>query len=242
MARSLFTQFCYSLRDLRCRALFDELRKNKLGNVLDVGGWEFYKSAIANNVQFDSWTILDLGEKFPDAINDPRVSFVEGDGCNINFKPSSFDTVLSIQVLEHVFDPIQMFSELVRVLQPAGKIYVLVPQTSTLHGAPDHFYNFTVYWLLEAAKRNNLKIERVLPLGGRWSSFASQLLYFVFQSLKFRGMYVPEFSRGPLFWVLLPFMLLVVAIAMPICMFFSIADLKDEANNHLLVASKPAQI
>ena len=43
---------------------------------------------------------------------------------NLPFEDESFDAVLSCGVLEHVFDPDASLNELLRVLQPGGKLYV----------------------------------------------------------------------------------------------------------------------
>lgn len=234
-----FTKLLYFARDLRSRKLFEAVAEQPLGTVLDVGGWDFYLTAEAHGARFTSWTVLDLPDKQPASIADPRIKFISGDGCNMDFPDGSFDTVLSVQVLEHVFDAQQMVAEMCRVLKPGGKLVLLVPQTSTLHMAPHHYYNFTRYWVAEVLRRNNMETVSLLPLGGRWSSTASHLVYFFLQSLRRSGMWIPEYRRSPWFYLLFPFMALFACVAIPICLIFSLADLREEPNNHLAVARKP---
>src|SRR5258706_5336413 len=108
MAKSLLVRALYWVRDFRSRALFDVLRRYSRGEVLDVGGWDFVVSAMKKKIPFDTWTVLEVDPARIVAVADPRVKTVHGDGCAMGFAEESFDTVLSMQVLEHVFDPMSM--------------------------------------------------------------------------------------------------------------------------------------
>jgi SAM-dependent methyltransferase len=236
----LYSRFVYAARDTRSRPLFDALRKYTRGAVLDVGGRDFFHTAASHGVEFDRWTTLEPeGDEVP-AIADPRFSLVRGDGCEMtDIADASYDTVLSIQVIEHVFEPMKMVEEIARVLRPGGHAIFLVPQTSTLHLAPNHFYNFTRYWIVEAMKRAHLDIVELSPLGGRWSSTASHLFHFFPQSLRVKGTTSPDVRRPRAFYPLYPLMALVAGAGIPISMLLSLGDLGEEPNNHLCVARKP---
>jgi hypothetical protein len=49
----------------------------------------------------------------------------------------------------------------------------------------------------------------------------------------------PAIRRNALFWVLLPFQMLFALFLIPVAMFFSLGDLGEEPNNHLVVARRP---
>jgi SAM-dependent methyltransferase len=236
---SLYSRFVYAARNARSRPLFSAIRRYSRGAVLDVGGRDFFLTAVEQNVAFDRWTTLEPeGDEVP-AIDDPRFELVRGDGCDMNgIADASFDTVLSIQVVEHVFEPMKMVEEIARVLRPGGHAIFLVPQTSTLHLAPNHFYNFTRYWIVEAMRRAGLEILELEPLGGRWSSTASHLFQFFPQSLRVKGTTVPEVRRSRAFYLLYPAMAAVAAAGIPLSMLLSLGDLPDEPNNHLCVVRK----
>lgn len=56
-----------------------------------------------------------------------KAEFVLYDGETIPFSDNSFDAALSISVLEHVSDPINYLSEILRVLKPGGYLYLALP-------------------------------------------------------------------------------------------------------------------
>lgn len=237
-AKPAHLRLLYLARDLRSRALFEALEARSRGRVLDVGGGDFFLTARARGIPFESWTTLEPSAERAPRIDDPRFHPVAGDGCRMEFEDRSFDTVLAVQVLEHVFEPIQLVEEIGRVLRPGGHAILLVPQTGTMHLAPHWYGNLSRSWIEEALARAGLEVVELRPLGGFWSSIASRLVYFFFQSFRVEGMSSRECRRGPLYYVLWPIMALFAIAAIPVCLLFSLGDLSEEPNNHLVVARK----
>lgn len=242
--KSIIWKILYALRDLRAKKVFRALQEYCSGDVLDIGGWDFYLS-IKNNkrITYKSWTILE-NENDP-AVNefkivDSTVRLLKGDGCKMQLEDSSFDTVLNIQVLEHVFEPIKMVQEVSRVLKPDGYAIFLIPQTGVIHYAPEHYYNFTRFWIQKVMEKSNLEILELTPLGGIWSSMASHLFHFFLQSIRFGGMSYPECKRNFWYFILYPFMTIYALFNIPACMFLSLGDLIEEPNNHFVLVRKKA--
>lgn len=220
--------------------MFRALRRYSKGSVLDVGGYDFFLTAKKKGVPFTHWTVIEPSKELVSPVSDPSYSFVAGDGCDMpQFRDGEFDTAINIQVLEHVFEPIKMAKEIGRVLKPHGHAIFLLPQTSTLHMAPHHFYNFTRYWIEEAMKQAGLSIVELEPLGGRFSTTASHMAYFILQAFRYPGMTMPDTKRSVLSYIALPFMLLFAVIAVPVCLLLSLFDFPEESNNFLVVAKKP---
>ncbi len=238
--KPLLVRALYRARDFRSRALFAALRRHCRGDVLDVGGWDFFLTARRRGARFATWTTLEpSAERLPD-LREPGFRVVQGDGCAMDFADASFDTVLCVQVLEHVFEPIRMVAEIGRVLRPGGAALLLLPQTSTTHLAPHYYGNFSRYWIRAALARTGLELVEHRPLGGVWSSMASHLFYFFLQAFRFPGMSDRECRRGALFYALFPLQALFALVALPVCLFLALGDLVEEPNNHLVVARKPA--
>jgi SAM-dependent methyltransferase len=237
--KPLWVRWLYRARDWRSRELYRVLRRHVRGEVLDVGGWDFFLTARARGLEFERWVSLDSAAERLAGTDDARLQEVRGDGCALCFAEASFDTALCLQVLEHVLEPLRMVSELGRVLRPGGVAVLLVPQTSTTHLAPHYYGNFSRFWIEAALSRAGLRVLEHRRLGGVWSSMASHLVFFFLQALRMPGMVDPEVRRGPGFYLLLPLMVVWALIALPVTLVLSLGDLGDEPNNHLVVAEKP---
>jgi SAM-dependent methyltransferase len=219
--------------------VFDALERFCVGRVLDVGGWDFVETALRRGVRFDQWVTLERDIARLPKLTEPRVTIVYGDGCAMGIGTEQFDTVVNLQVLEHVFEPILMVEEIARVLRPGGHAIFLIPQTSTVHLAPNFYQNFSRFWIRGALQRAGLDVIELVPLGGIWSSMASHLVYFFLEASRAEGMSDPAIRRNTAFWLLLPLQVLYALVSIPICILLSIGDLGEEPNNHLVVACKP---
>lgn len=96
--------------------------------------------------------ILDCGAGwrqiyFPNVVNLEIAPYMSTDvlgvGEDLPFRDEVFDAVFSLAVLEHVRDPFRCAAEIVRVLKPGGRLYVVVPFMQHYHGYPHHYFNMT---------------------------------------------------------------------------------------------------
>jgi SAM-dependent methyltransferase len=76
------------------------------------------------------------------------------------FRDGAFDGVFSAAVLEHVTDPFQAASEMMRVLRPGGQLFCSVPFLQPEHGYPHHYYNMTSDGLVNAFTRVGAKLDQ----------------------------------------------------------------------------------
>jgi SAM-dependent methyltransferase len=103
--------------------------------------------------------LLDLGgstksgyhELLPGVVSITTVNINREYGCDLVFdiqKPfpletDTFQTVLAINVLEHIFDFHAVVRETFRVLKPKGRFVVAVPFMFHIHGSPDDYFRYT---------------------------------------------------------------------------------------------------
>jgi SAM-dependent methyltransferase len=97
------------------------------------------------------------------------------DGKRLPFDDASFDTVLSVQVLEHTPHPAELISEMSRVLRPSGILLMTVPFSFRLHEEPHDYLRFTPHILRELCQTAGLTIEEIVPRGSLWSLIAHKL-------------------------------------------------------------------
>lgn len=69
-----------------------------------------------------------------------QLKFKLGDAHNLNFKNNTFDAVFALEVMEHVFNPQDVFKEVKRVLKKNGYFIVLVPS--------DNFLFNLIWWFV----------------------------------------------------------------------------------------------
>ncbi len=64
-------------------------------------------------------------------------------GDRIPFADNTFESAMTLHVLEHVKKPWEIARELIRVVKPGGAILSTVPYVCPVHGFPYHFFSMT---------------------------------------------------------------------------------------------------
>lgn len=75
------------------------------------------------------------------------------------FQENSFDAIVLMNVLEHVFDTRTFLKELVKTLKPDGKLIVAVPFLIKVHQEPFDFVRFTQFSLQRWGDESGLAVE-----------------------------------------------------------------------------------
>ena len=120
------------------------------GDVLEVGSGLGANTRFLYQKNINSWTALEpdqsLLESSRGIINDLPVQFMHGDLCVIERVPQ-YDTVLYIDVLEHIEQDRAEIVEAMARLRPGGHLIVLVPAFMFLYSLYDsaigHFRRYT---------------------------------------------------------------------------------------------------
>ena len=90
---------------------------------------------------------------------------VYADGQKLPFKQGSIDSILLLDVIEHLPNPEQCINEIYRVLKPEGKLLLRVPFMYPIHDAPLDFHRWTEYGLKQLATNNNFTITNTQRTG-----------------------------------------------------------------------------
>lgn len=140
--------------------------------VLEVGAglgaitarYEHGRQVVANDLSPSC--VQALHERFADH---PNVRVEERDLRTLEPKPE-FDSVLMVNVLEHIADDAGALQGLARVLVPGGNIVVYVPALNGLYGPWDkkigHYRRYSVWRLREVFREAGLE-----PVELRWANF-----------------------------------------------------------------------
>lgn len=89
---------------------------------------------------------------------------------------ASFDSILCVEVLEHVPDPIQAIKEFSRLLKAGGSLVLTAPFCSLSHFAPYHFCSgFNAYWYQKHLPEREFEILQLTPNGNFFEFVAQEL-------------------------------------------------------------------
>ncbi len=79
-------------------------------------------------------------------------------GSKIPFSDKEFDSVITSQVLEHVFNPQQFLSEINRVMKPKSKLLLTVPFIWDEHEQPFDYGRYSSFGLKDLLEKNGFII------------------------------------------------------------------------------------
>ena len=233
------SRVAYWLRDRLSGPLFDAFDTEGC-DVLDVGGGSFFLRLRSRGHTWNRYVVVEPDESLLPA-PDAAIETILATATDLPFPDKSFDRVLAIQVLEHVFEPIRATEEMYRCLRPGGELVILVPQSGNLHLVPYHFQNLTRFWIFEQADRLGAEVALWQPLGGAWRTIASRLFLMFWPVFDLHETRDPLLRRRPWhYWLFFPFQVVTAAFFFPIALVLSLSDVTEEANNHLVVLRKPA--
>jgi SAM-dependent methyltransferase len=91
------------------------------------------------------------------------------DGKTLPFEDRSFDTVISIQVLEHTPHPQTVVREMSRVAKKDGIVIVSAPFSFRLHEEPHDYFRYTPYGLRAIFEEAGLVVDGLLTERDVWS-------------------------------------------------------------------------
>jgi SAM-dependent methyltransferase len=88
---------------------------------------------------------------------------------------SAFDTVLCLEVLEHVPDPRAVLASIASVLKPGGMLVLTAPHLSRLHEEPHDYFRYTSHGLRALAQSAGLEVVELAGHAGLLSFLSHQL-------------------------------------------------------------------
>ncbi|HEY4495214.1 MAG TPA: class I SAM-dependent methyltransferase [Candidatus Paceibacterota bacterium] len=140
------------------------------GKVIDIGcGMMHYKEFITKLPTVTRYDALDI---------EARAMSVDiiGDVQNMDaIKSNTYDTVLCLQVIEHIPNPFRAINEIYRILKPNGVLILSAPHLSRLHEEPNDFYRYTKYGLRYMLEKSEFKDISIIPVGGLFSFIGQQI-------------------------------------------------------------------
>jgi len=172
LQNSLEEWLWYSIRRRLLDADLEALRDHMHGRVLEIGSGRrgrrgYFQPPIG---RVETWIYLDLESK--------REPHIRGDVEYLCLKDGVFDTIVCLEVLEHVTHPQVAMKEMHRVLNDG----VLILSTPFLHGVhePLDYWRFTEHGLRYLLTASGFKIRYVKRQGAALSVVVNILKYIIY--------------------------------------------------------------
>lgn len=136
---------------------YEKLARLKLsGRVLDMGG--------GRNARY--LPLLPAGITVESVNIDPKIAptHLVQPGQPLPLADNSFDAVICLNTLEHIYDALPVLHDLHRVVKPGGAVHVMVPFMFRIHGHPDDYVRATPSWWRESFARAGFRSLAFFPL------------------------------------------------------------------------------
>ena len=87
---------------------------------------------------------------------------------------NKFDSILAINLLEHIFHSRELLKESFRILNPGGRLIITVPFLHQIHPSPHDYYRYTKECLVQLLCESNFSEIEVSEIGiGAFSGVAN---------------------------------------------------------------------
>lgn len=120
------------------------------------------------------------------------------DGKRLPFPDASFDSVLTTEVLEHIFNPDEALAELARVLRPGGRMLLTCPFAWELHEEPHDYARYTPHALRALLDRAGFDVEVHERAGSAVRALGQLSVLTTTRTLRRMFQHAPRFLRGPI--------------------------------------------
>lgn len=114
------------------------------GSVFDIGGGDLahYKSIILNQSNVTSYSSINISREM-------SPTFVADLSDTLNLPSIKFDTVVTLNTLEHLRRPEYVLRYAYDCLHPGGKLIVIIPFLIRVHASPHDYVRLTATWWAE---------------------------------------------------------------------------------------------
>lgn len=138
-------------------SLIGWISRDARGRVLDVGCADrWIESQLSEGCEYIGLDYPATGKELYDA----RPS-VFADASRLPFLDESMDTIVMLEVLEHLRSPNEAMREIARVLRPGGRLLLSMPFLYPIHDAPYDYQRLTRHGLVRDAEDAGIHVDAV---------------------------------------------------------------------------------
>jgi SAM-dependent methyltransferase len=132
----------------------------------------------------ESYTGVDWGN----SLHEQKADIIADLNITLPVESEKADTVISLNVMEHLREPQVFLAEAYRILKPGGAMILQVPFMWWIHESPYDYYRFTRFGLEYLTRKSGFAYVEVYPMTGFWTTW---FLKFNYQSARLiRGPFI----------------------------------------------------
>ena len=178
------------------------LKEHCTGIILDIGSADrWIEMHFDVNTQYVALDYPETGQDLYQSRPD-----VFADAASLPFQDDSIDTVLLLEVLEHIAEPRKALKEIARVLKPGGRVLLTMPFIYPVHDAPFDFQRYTQFGLERELKAVGFTVDEIE------NSLSSSCTAGLIVCLAISGAIVQSIQERSLSIIFVPFFLLLIPI------------------------------
>ncbi len=112
------------------------------------------------NESFETYAI-DIGTSKIEYLKSKNINAYRGTVEKTPFKSDYMDIVIATEILEHVYNPLEVIKEIYRILKPKGKCYISVPYMRNCD-CQSHVRQFDITDIYTLVVNNGFEVENVI--------------------------------------------------------------------------------
>ncbi|GAA0714047.1 class I SAM-dependent methyltransferase [Dokdonella soli] len=126
------------------------------------------------------------------------------DASQLPLADASVDTVVILEVMEHLRRPHEALQEIARVLRPNGRLLLSMPFLYPIHDAPHDYQRLTIHGLTRDINAVGLRVDALTPMQGSAESAG------LIACLALGGMSLRAFQQRSPSMLLVPFVIVAI--------------------------------
>lgn len=160
------------------------------GKVLDFWCWE---KPYKNILNFNEYIWVDFKNSGHDNAQNQVDFFWNWE--TLPFKDNEFDSIITTEVFEHIFNIDDVLVELSRVLKKWWKIVITIPFVIHEHEIPYDYARYTHFWINYLLEKHWFKILKNEQYGSYFDVILQLNIWFLWKITELRHKYVSLFLR-----------------------------------------------
>jgi SAM-dependent methyltransferase len=125
-----------------------------------------------------------VGVDWTNCLHDSKADIVADLNKKLPIEDGYADTVVSLNVLEHLYNPQLFLKESYRVLKDGGVIILHIPFQWWVHEAPHDYFRYTPYGLRRLLDEAGFMDIKVQPTAGFFTTILMKINYFSLRAMK----------------------------------------------------------